>query len=178
MTKLRIPPRTKDRGERFSRSKSKGSIPASDPAAAAPALSTSTETATKTPAASPQDAAAVHAALIASAFLPQLPPPVIAPAADPPAPRPAAAATGGPTKKDAKMTANASMTARNLCSKMWIAVHHGTRVEFGSYWDRLRGTQAETYWNLKSAEAKGGAPVTMSLPADEGDSAPLSVPSD
>ncbi|KAJ7116178.1 hypothetical protein C8R46DRAFT_1239453 [Mycena filopes] len=141
-------------------------------AAAAPALSTGTETATETPAPSPHDAAAVHAALVATAFPPQLPPPIIAPAAVPPA-----ATAASTTKKDAKMTANASMTARNLCSKMWIGAHHGTRVDFGSYWDRLRGTQAEVYWNLKSAEAKGGPPVTMTLPVDEGDQGPSAASS-
>ncbi|KAJ7037739.1 hypothetical protein C8F04DRAFT_1180207 [Mycena alexandri] len=97
-----------------------------------------------------------HAALIASAFPPPLPPVAPSPVPAVAPPPVSAAASGAAPKKDAKMTSSKAMTARNLCAKVWITEHHGTRIEFSRYWDSITGSAKETYWNVQSTVAKSG----------------------
>ncbi|KAJ7336133.1 hypothetical protein DFH08DRAFT_1018388 [Mycena albidolilacea] len=150
--------------------------PAAEPAPSAVTTATSLEissdvshtaavfpaTATQEPVAPAPTKAEVQAALIQTAFPPAVPSPTSEGPA-PPAPSQSTAVTRG-RALPGKMTATNSLTPRNLCARDWIPKNrHGTRAQFGQYWDGLANTPEEEYWNTVSASAKANAATNAAL---------------
>ncbi|KAJ7302141.1 hypothetical protein DFH08DRAFT_991767 [Mycena albidolilacea] len=119
-------------------------------------------TATQEPVAPAPTEAEVQAALIQTAFPPAVPNTTSEGPASP-APSQSTAVTRG-RAAPGKMTATNSLTLRNLCAHDWIPKNrHGTRVQFGQYWDGLANTPGEEYWNTVSASAKANAAANAAV---------------